>query len=99
MEVVKVSGVTRPAVGKAASKAVRNEDAIPCVLYGGSENVHFSTTWSEVRHLIYTPDFKTAELTVDGSTTNAILKEVQFHPASEKIMHIDFLKLTPGTPV
>ena len=99
MEVVKVSGVMRPAVGKAASKAVRNEDAIPCVLYGGNENVHFSTTWSEVRHLIYTPDFKTAELTVDGSTTNAILKEVQFHPASEKIMHIDFLKLTPGTPV
>ena len=61
MEVVKVSGIMRPAVGKAATKAVRNGDAIPCVLYGGSDNVHFTTTWSEVRHLIYTPDFKTAD--------------------------------------
>ena len=99
MEVVKVSGMTREAVGKAATKAVRHNEAIPCVLYGGKDNVHFTTTWSEVRHLIYTPDFKTAALTIDGSDFNAILKEVQFHPASEQIMHIDFLKMTPGSPI
>ena len=99
MEVVKVSGMTREAVGKAATKVVRHSEAIPCVLYGGKDNVHFTTTWSEVRHLIYTPDFKTAALTIDGSDFNAILKEVQFHPASEQIMHIDFLKMTPGSPI
>jgi large subunit ribosomal protein L25 len=92
MEVIKVNGVARPNVGKAATKVVRHSETIPCVLYGGKDNVHFTTTWSEVRHLIYTPDFKTSDLTIDGKTYKAILKEVQFHP-------IDFLQLTPGVPV
>jgi large subunit ribosomal protein L25 len=99
MEVIKVNGVARPNVGKAATKVARHSETIPCVLYGGKDNVHFTTTWSEVRHLIYTPDFKTSDLTIGGKTYKAILKEVQFHPASEQIMHIDFLQLTPGVPV
>lgn len=99
MEVIKIEGNSRVGLGKKATKADRNSEAIPCVLYGGNDNVHFTTTWSEVRHLIYTPDFKTAELTIDGTTFNAILKDVQFHPASEQIMHVDFLTLTPGHPV
>lgn len=99
MEVVKVNGIVREGLGKVATKANRKSETIPCVLYGGNENVHFTTTWSEVRHLIYTPDFKAAELTVGGTTTKAILKEVQFHPATEQIMHIDFLRLTPNTPI
>ncbi len=99
MEVIKVSGIPREGVGKAATKVVRHSEAIPCVLYGGNDNVHFTTTWSEVRHLIYTPDFKTCEVTIDGSMHKAILKDVQFHPASEKIMHIDFLMLTPGQAI
>lgn len=99
MEVVKINGTVRADLGKKATKADRNSEAIPCVLYGGNENVHFTTTWSEVRHLIYTPDFKTAELTIDGQSYNAILKEAQFHPASEQILHVDFLKLIPNHPV
>jgi large subunit ribosomal protein L25 len=99
MEVVKINGAVRAGLGKKASKADRNNEAIPCVLYGGNENVHFTTTWSEVRHLIYTPDFKTAELNIDGKTYNAILKETQFHPATEQIRHVDFLKLVPGHPI
>ena len=99
MEVVKINGNVRAGLGKKATKADRNSEAIPCVLYGGKENVHFTTTWSDVRHLIYTPDFKTAELTIDGNSYNAILKDTQFHPASEKILHVDFLTLTPGQPI
>jgi large subunit ribosomal protein L25 len=99
MEVVKIEGSVRENVGKKAAKAARNNEAIPCVLYGGNENVHFTTTWSEVRHLIYTPDFKTADLTISGKSYKAILKEVQFHPASEQIMHIDFLNLVPNSPI
>jgi large subunit ribosomal protein L25 len=99
MEVIKINGTVRANVGKKASKADRNSEAIPCVLYGGNNNVHFTTTWSDVRHLIYTPDFKTAEVTIDGTTYKTILKDVQFHPASEKIVHVDFLTLIPGTPV
>jgi large subunit ribosomal protein L25 len=99
MEVIKVNGIVREGVGKALTKVVRHSEAIPCVLYGGKDNVHFTTTWSEVRHLIYTPDFKTSELAIGGKSYKAILKDVQFHPASEQIMHIDFLQLTPGQPI
>jgi large subunit ribosomal protein L25 len=99
MEVVKLTGSPRVGIGKKATKADRASEAIPCVLYGGNDNVHFTTTWGDVRHLIYTPDFKLAELTVGSTTTKAILKDVQFHPATEKILHIDFLALTPGQAV
>ena len=85
MESVKIDGGTRAGLGKAATKVDRSSEAIPCVLYGGNENVHFTTTWNEVRHLIYTADFKTADITADGKNYSAIVKEVQFHPVSEKI--------------
>ncbi len=99
MESFKLVVEVREIVGKAASKVVRHNDAIPCVMYGGNENVHFTTTWSDVRHLVFTPDFKTVEVTIDGATHKAIVKNVQFHPVSEKILHMDFLKLVPGTAI
>ena len=99
MEVVKINGIVRNGICKVATKLDRKNQTIPCVLYGGKDNVHFTITWSEVRHLIFTPDFKQAALTIEGKSYNAILKEVQFHPATEQIMHVDFLSLTPGTPI
>ena len=99
MQTVSIQGSVRNQVGKVATKANRAKEEIPCVLYGQKENIHFTTNWSEVRHLIYTPDFKLAELTIDGTKYTAILKDTQFHPASEQILHIDFLKLTPGHPI
>lgn len=99
MESFKITATPRETVGKAASKVVRHNDAIPCVMYGGIEPVHFTTTWHDVRHLIFTPDFKTVEVTVGDTTHIAIVKHVQFHPVSEKMLHIDFLKLVPGTPI
>ena len=98
MEIVKINGTSREVVGKAATKRDRHSDSIPCVIYGGNDNVHFTTKLNDVRHLIYTPDFKMAEITVNGETYNAILKSAQFHPVSEAILHIDFLILTPGRP-
>ena len=99
MEVIQINGVPRTALGKKGTKADRNSGVIPCVLYGGKENVHFTTTVKDVRPLIYTPQFKLAEATIDGKVHKAILKTVQYHPASEAILHIDFLELTPGVPV
>jgi large subunit ribosomal protein L25 len=99
MESIKINGGERAGLGKAATKVDRSSEAIPCVLYGGSENVQFTTTWSEVRHLIYTADFKIADITAGGKDYRAIVKEVQFHPVNEKILHIDFLLLQPGTPI
>jgi large subunit ribosomal protein L25 len=99
MENVVIHGSIRENLGKAATKQDRNNENIPCVMYGGQGNIHFTTTWSEVRHLIYTSDFKIADVTIDGKIYKALLKDVQFHPVSENILHIDFLTLTPGTPV
>ncbi|MEM6321589.1 MAG: 50S ribosomal protein L25 [Bacteroidota bacterium] len=99
MQTVKVAGNARPAVGKKATKAVRNEGKIPCVIYGGDENIHFSTTHNAVKNLIYTPDFKVAEIEVDGASHKCILKDAQFHPVKETVLHIDFLKLEEGKSV
>ncbi len=99
MEVVAVKGQLRTSLGKKATKAVRNEGRIPCVLYGGDEMVHFSTTITDIRDLIYTPDFKIAEVEVDGQTYRSFVKEVQWHPVTENIVHIDFLRLVEGVPV
>jgi len=99
MNSIEVKGEARPGLGKKATKAVRNEEAIPCVLYGKSDVVHFQTTASALRHLIFSGDFKIVDLAIGADNTKAILKDVQFHPVNEKIMHVDFLKLYDGVPV
>lgn len=93
MEKVAVSGQIRTDLGKKATKAVRNSGKIPCVLYGTSGLVHFSVTGGSVKHLVYTPAFKLAEIDVEGKTYSAILKDIQFHPVTEEILHLDFLRL------
>jgi len=96
MEIVTLSTSSRADVGRKGTKAVRASGAIPAVMYGGGEVKHFSTTMKEVKPLVYTPDFKLAEIEVDGAKHKAILKDIQFHPVSDEIMHIDFLKLVDG---
>lgn len=99
MKIVAVKGQLRSDLGKQSAKAVRREELIPCVLYGGDEVVHFSTNQHEVKDIVYTPDFKIAEIQVDGATYRCILKDVQFHPVTDEILHIDFLRLIDGTPI
>ena len=99
MEVVAISGQMRTDLGKTATKAVRKEGRIPCVLYGGGEMIHFSVLEKEVRDLIYTPDFKVAEVKVDGQAYRCFVKDIQWHPVTDKIVHLDFLRLTQGVPV
>lgn len=84
---------------KRALKALRKEDKIPAVLYGGEKVIHFYVTNESVRKLIYTPEIYAVELTIDGQTTMAIIKELQFHPVNDKILHIDFLEVTKEKPV
>ncbi len=83
--------IARSADQKRALKAMRKNDEIPAVLYGGEKVVHFAVTNDAVRKLVYTPEIFAVELTIDGETTMAILKEIQFHPVSDKILHMDFL--------
>ncbi len=99
MEVVIINGKKRDGVGKKATKAVRKAAEVPCVIYGAEGVTHFQALEKDFRHLIYTPDFKLAEIHVEGKKYRTILKDKQFHPVSEAITHLDFLQLTDGRPV
>jgi large subunit ribosomal protein L25 len=99
MEKVKVSCQPREIGKKTKTKNLRDEGKIPCVLYGMNDNIHFSTIFNEVKSLIFTPNFKLAELEIDGKVYNALIKEVQFHPVTDDIQHIDFLAVLPGKTV
>lgn len=96
MQTVSINGVARTEMGKKATKAVRKEGMVPCVLYGMNEANHFTVKPNDVKHLIYTPDFKLADVTIDGTSTKCFIKDIQFHPVTDEIVHIDFLKLIDG---
>lgn len=96
MQSVAITGTARTVLGKKAVKAVRSEGLIPCNVYGGKENIHFSAPVNDFKSLLYTPDFKVAEITVNGSTHKAIVKEIQAHPVTDAILHIDFVELVPN---
>ncbi|MCL1868742.1 MAG: 50S ribosomal protein L25/general stress protein Ctc [Paludibacter sp.] len=93
MKSFNLQGKERKEVGKKASKAVRKEESIPCVLYGGSKNIHFTATEGDLRKLVYTPEVFVVNLSIDKTKTHAIVKEIQFHPVSDKILHVDFLEV------
>lgn len=100
MQTFTIDGKIRTEVGKKASKADRVNGAIPCVIYGGnSETVHFTTTISDVRHLVYTPNFYKVIVNVEGKTYETLLKDIVFHPTTEAILHMDFHQLVPGSKV
>ncbi|MDL2262569.1 50S ribosomal protein L25/general stress protein Ctc [Bacteroidales bacterium OttesenSCG-928-I21] len=93
MKHFEVSAFLRTDLGKKATKKVRKEESIPCVLYGGTETVHFYTPQSAVRKLIYTPEVMFADIIIDGKKYTSIVKDIQFHPVSDKILHIDFYEV------
>ena len=99
MKTFELKGTVRTDLGKKATKAERIVDNIPAVLYGGKENIHFTTTVSDVRKLVYSPEVSVVNLDIDGKKTKAIMKALQFHPVSDKVLHIDFLQLTEDKPV
>ncbi|WP_236975579.1 50S ribosomal protein L25 [Membranihabitans maritimus] len=99
MQKVNITGTPRAGLGKKHTKQLRTEGKIPCVLYGGDKNFHFSVDPLDVRPLIFTADFKLAEIEIEGETHTCIVKDYQFHPVSDEIEHLDFLLLTDGVKV
>ena len=99
MKLFELKGSKRESTGKKAAKAYRRESLIPCVLYGGGEVVHFTITKDSVRKLIYTPEVHIVDLTVEGKNYKAILKETQFHPVSDELLHADFLQIFEDKPI
>ncbi len=94
MKSITIKGSERESVGKVATKALRNAGAVPCVLYGGNQAVHFSADAAAFKNLVYTPNAHTVVIDLgNGKSYNAILQDIQVHPVTDKILHIDFFQL------
>ena len=93
MRTVEIIGYKRANLGKADAKRLREESQVPCVLYGGKEQIHFYAPMILFRELVYTPEAAFVKINVEGEEYSAILQEVQFHPVSEILLHADFLML------
>ena len=93
MKSITINGSKRESVGKKATKALRNAGQVPCVLYGGDQPVHFSAAELAFSKLVYTPNAHTVVIALGDTTYNAVLQDIQFHPVTENILHIDFYQL------
>jgi len=94
-----MSGSRRESVGKKDAKSHRRSGKIPCVLYGGAEQIHFTVDETSFNELIFTPHVYITQLDIDGQKFNAILQDVQYHPVSDLVLHADFMELKPGRMV
>ena len=94
MKSITINGSKRESVGKKSTKALRNAGQVPCVLYGGDQPVHFSANELAFSKLVYTPNAHTVVIAIEnGETFNAVMQDIQFHPVTDKILHIDFYQL------
>ena len=94
MKSITINGSQRESVGKVATKALRNAGMVPCVVYGGDKPVHFSAPELSFKNLIYTPDVHTVVIVLeDGVKVNVILQDIQFHPVTDRILHMDFYQI------
>ena len=94
MKSITIKGSERENVGKKATKAVRDAGMVPCVIYGGNQPVHFAADERAFKNLVYTPNAHTVVIELEGGKKiDAILQDIQFHPVSDKILHIDFFQL------
>src|SRR5437868_2060271 len=93
MKSLTITGTKRNEISKQAVKQLRDQGNVPCVLYGGKENVHFASQILNFKNLVYTDNVHTVQLSIDGTDYNAIMKDIQFHPITDIIVHIDFLEI------
>ena len=94
MKSITIKGSERENVGKKATKAVRDAGMVPCVIYGGNQPVHFVADERAFKDLVYTPNAHTVVVELNGTSYNVIMQDIQFHPVSDKILHIDFFQLS-----
>ena len=106
MKEINVKGTARAAFGKKAAREIRKANAVPCNLYGEAKDENgapvalpFTVTNDELRNLIYSPDIYAVNLNIDGKECKAILKEIQFHPVKDNVLHVDFYEITDTKPI
>ena len=106
MKSIDVKGTVRTATGKKATRDLRKNGGVPCNLYGESKNengqniaLSFSTTQEELRKLVYSPDIFSVNLNIDGKECKAVMRELQFHPVTDQLLHVDFYEITEEKPI
>ena len=104
MKSIEVKGTARTIAERSSEQAralkeIRKNGGVPCVLYGGDEVVHFTVTNEGLRNLVYTPHIYVVDLVIDGKKVNAILKDIQFHPVKDTILHVDFYQIDEAKPI
>lgn len=99
MKTFELNGSPRADFGKKASKNVRKNGNVPCVLYGGEENLHFQVKKEDLRALLYTPEVYLVKLTIADKAYMSILQDMQFHPVSDEPLHLDFMQIFEDKPI
>lgn len=99
MESISITGSVRKSLGKADAKVLRREGLVPCIIYGGEENIHFHVDERAFNKLINTPNAYIVNVDLDGKTYASIIKDVQFHPLTDRVIHVDFQLLLENRPV
>src|SRR6187200_3600396 len=99
MKSIIIEGEARKTTGKRETRELRKKEMVPCSIYGGNENINFVAPLKAFKDLVYTPEFYTATLKVDGKEINAVMQDIQFDPLTDDLIHIDFLELHPDKKV
>lgn len=106
MKSINVTGTARTALGKKATREIRKSGAVPCNLYGEAKGenglpvaLSFTATQEELRKLVYSPDIYSVNLNIDGKECKAVMKELQFHPVTDQLLHVDFYEITETKPI
>ena len=106
MKSIEIKGSLRTETGKKATRELRKDNGIPCVLYGTQKDengnqvaTHFTVPTEGLRNLVYTPHIYVVNLNIDGKIVNAIMKDIQFHPVTDKILHVDFYQIDESKPI
>lgn len=99
MKTLEIKGSLRKELGKKSSKKIRKEGNVPCVIYGKTQNIHFQVHENSFKNLIYTPDAHIVKLNLDGAEHKVVMQDVQFHPVTDKISHVDFVEIFDNKPI
>ena len=99
MKAIEITAKQREDLGKKSTKKLRRENNVPCVIYGGEKQIHFYASQKEFKSLIYTPNVYLVKLNIDDKSYSAIMQDLQFHPVTDKLLHIDFFEYNENSPV
>jgi large subunit ribosomal protein L25 len=99
MKTIEIKGSFRKELGKKSSKELRKEGNVPCVIYGKEKNIHFYAHENSFKNLVYTPAAHLVKLNIEDKEYNVVLKDMQFHPVKDNIIHADFIEILENKPV